>query len=108
MFCNNCESNPCICRPKSTTPVFRSTFVPQPFGITKEQFGVRLHETIKTIGAIKQLQHYLTILLDDPRALTAMREREQEARRHLAELLPDLTDKEDAEIRYRYPEVTTW
>lgn len=108
--CEGCGQNACICL-KSTTPVpptFRSTYQHLPFGITKDQFGVTLFEVIKTIGAIKQLQHYLTLLLDDPRALTVMREREQEKRRHLATLLPQLTDSEDGQIRLRYPEVTSW
>lgn len=105
--CPGCGQMSCICL-KSTTPVFRNTHVPRPFGITRDEFGRTLYETVKCIGAIKQLQHYLSILLEDPPAFTIMRQREQEARQHLAQLLPQLSDAEDAEIRYRYPEVPAW
>lgn len=107
MYCNNCEQNPCTCL-KSTTPVFRSTYQHLPFGITREQFGAHLYEAIKRVGAIKQLQRYMSLLIEDPKGLTAMREREQEQRKELAALLPKLTDNEDAEFRYRYPEVLSW
>lgn len=105
--CQSCGQSPCVCL-KSTTPVFRSTYQHLPFGITRDQFGMSLYEAIKRVGAIRQLQHYLSMLMEDPQGLTAMREREHEQRRQLAELLPRLTDKEDAEFRYRYPEVLTW
>lgn len=88
--------------------VIRSTYRPLPFGMTLDQFGRHLCDAIKYVGAIKQLQHYMSILLEDPRGLQVMREREQIQRRELAAILPTLTDKEDAEFRYRYPEVLTW
>lgn len=120
MNCPECDrlfvddQRSCVCgwgRQKAQARIedlVRSTYRPIPFGITREQFGVQLFDAIRHVGAIKQLQHYLPILVEDPKGLQAMREREQQQRRELAAILPTLTDAEDAALRQRYPEVTTW
>ena len=109
MKCGACGQHWCVCL-KSTKPILpcRETFHSQPFGITREQLGPYLYEAIKRVGAIKQLQHYMSLLMEHSGGLTAMREREQAQRRELAAILPRLTDREDAELRTQYPEVITW
>ena len=54
MTCETCGQSPCACteKPIVSPPVFRSTYQPLPFGITKEEFGLALFEAVKTASAI--------------------------------------------------------
>lgn len=56
MSCVVCDLDPCICQP-AETPVVRSTYTPQPWGIMREQFGEELYAAIITVGRILQLKH---------------------------------------------------
>lgn len=56
MSCAVCDLDPCICQPAETPPI-RSTYTPQDWGITREQFGEALYEAIVTVGRILQLKH---------------------------------------------------
>ena len=54
MYCNTCEANPCTCVRVSSPAMPRQTYKHQPFGITKEEFGLDLYEAIWLQSAIIQ------------------------------------------------------
>lgn len=108
MYCHNCESNPCSCqREKLAHPatVTRSTYQPLHDGITKEEFGINLYETIKTIGGILGIdqQRASAIHKNQQKVGKDLSTRRHTLQRTLATQLPLLTDAEMNQILARYP-----
>lgn len=116
MICASCEttifSYPCPCgytdtaKPSRGYP--RSTYQPQPTGITKEEFGLNLYETIKTIGGILGIdqQRANAIHKGEGYRVQELMTRRKALQVTLAKQLPELTDSEMDQVLARYPFVT--
>lgn len=78
-------------------------------GMTKEQFGLNLYETIKTIGGILTIDDHLEQcrLKGEGWRIQGLQQKRAVLQKQLAVQLPLLTDDEDAQIRARYPFVVT-
>ena len=105
-MCNVCEQEPCQCG-NSTAYQFRETYRPQPMGITKEEFGVQLYNTIKTIGGLLGLQEQLQAAMKKGQSLRIkeLKGRQINLRLVLADHLKTLTDDEMRQILEHYPQV---
>lgn len=73
--------------------------------ITREEFGVNLFETIKTISGIHAMRQQMNAAVHRERAdqVAGLTTRYNDARGVLAKQLPTLTDHEMAEVLCRYP-----
>lgn len=112
MFCNLCESNPCTCAPmKSRDPRAElppvQSYVPINEGqyMTKEEFGLNLYETIKTIGGIMGIdrQRAASIHKHEGFKVQGLNTRRHGLQQTLAKQLPLLTDDEMKQVLARYP-----
>jgi 2-C-methyl-D-erythritol 4-phosphate cytidylyltransferase len=83
----------------------RATYQPQPHGITKEEFGVNLYETIKTIGGILGIDRQRAAVIHGGQGykLADLNTRRQALQRTLAQQLQTLTDAEMAQVLEKYP-----
>jgi hypothetical protein len=76
---------------------------------TKDEFGLNLFEVIQTISGIHTMRQLMNVAVhkEQPKQLTALTTRYNEAREFLANQLPTLNDPEMAQILARYPDVVT-
>lgn len=108
MTCLTCENDPCTCNAsheRLPKPDVRSTYKPVPLGITKEEFGVNLYETIKIIGGMQGLQDQIAGAIhrgagDKVQGLT---DRRNALRKDLAGAMTTLTPSETMQILDTYP-----
>lgn len=113
MICASCEtiitSYPCPCgytdSVKRGSGYPRSTYTAQPTGITKEEFGLNLYETIKTIGGILGIdqQRANAIHKGEGFKVQELMPRRKALQVTLAKQLPVLNDAEMAQLLDRYP-----
>lgn len=77
-------------------------------GCTKEDFGVNLYETIKTIGGILGLeqQRAASIHYEHPEKIEDLMKRRKVLQVTLAEQLPKLKDHEMDDVLAKYPWIT--
>ncbi len=112
MYCNSCEQNPCTCQKPAAVhqplprPQVRSTYQPLPEGISLEEFGPMLFETIKLIGGMSGLQAQIATAIHEGKGykVQGFKERRESLKvtllkQHLALLTPD----ERTQIFDRYP-----
>ena len=114
MTCETCGQDLCVCvKIPSTTPIsmpaMRATYQPRPIGINKEEFGVNLYETIKTIGGLLGLeqQRVAAIHYGHKEKLTDLATRRNALRAILAKQLPTLKHDEMDRVLATYPWVVT-
>jgi hypothetical protein len=113
-YCNSCESNPCTCRKvtQGSTAVQKPTHSYQPLHggpyLTKEQLGLNLYETVKTIGGIMGIdsQRAAAIHKGEGFKLQKLNRRRLELQGFLANQLPQLSNDEMDQVLERYPWVT--
>jgi hypothetical protein len=77
-------------------------------GITKEEFGLNLYDTITTIGGIMGLdqQRAAAIHRNETRTSHALLARRRALQATLAQQLPTLNDHEMAKVLDKYPWIT--
>ena len=87
----------------------RQTYTPQPNGITKEEFGLNLYDTIFTISGIRALEEHIAVAIHQNKGykLQGLKDRRLTLKATLAKLLPTLTEEKMAQILDRYPHVVT-
>lgn len=111
MSCEHCGMDLCVCaeRVPSRFPVPYKPHVSQPPGITKEEFGLNLYETITTIGGIMGLeqQRAAAIHYEHPEKIPDLLRRRKALQITLAAQLPKLKNHELDEILVRYPWVVS-
>jgi len=92
--------------PKITTPP-SSTWGPE--SITKDEFGVNLFETIKTISGLHTIRQQLNqaVHQNDTQAQRQLATRYHEAQEWLVPQLKALTEEEWKQVQARYPDVVT-
>ena len=108
-----CDAYPCMCgygeaikgSQVDGRPASWRTYTSQPFGITKEEFGVLLYDTIQTIGGILGLDQQRAVALrcHESKKVETLLERRRVLQRTLAGQLPKLTEKELDQILAVYP-----
>ena len=108
MYCHNCESNPCTCQREHFAhpeTVVRSTYQPVQDGITKEEFGINLYETIKIIGGILGIdqQRAAAIHKHQKAKQDDLLKRRQGLQVSLAQSMPTLTPQELSQVLEKYP-----
>ena len=107
MECPRCTNDPCNCGEPldRSVPYIRSTYRELPKGITKEEFGVALYETIKIIGGILALnQHYQTaVWKEDPDAKADYQARRLRQVDRLQSQMAALSDSDAAQVALKYP-----
>lgn len=77
--------------------------------ITKDEFGLNLFETVKTISGIHTIRQQMNVAVHKelPKQLAELKTRNQESREYLANQLPTLTNHEMDQVLARYPDVVT-
>lgn len=105
MYCNACEANPCSCTRTAAPVMPRQTYITQPHGITKEEFGLNLYDTIFTISGIRALEEHIAVAIHQNKGyqLQGFKDRRLALKSTLAKLLPKLTEEEMAQTLERYP-----
>jgi hypothetical protein len=99
----------CVCTSPATrqlnTPVPYKKFLSQPDGITKEQFGESLYDTIKTIGGILGIeqQRAAAIYAGHGWKIAGLMARRTALRKTLAEQLPKINSHDMDALLLRYP-----
>lgn len=120
MNCATCDKEidayPCVCgageamqeHGKTLPPVH--SYVPLQGGpyLTKEEFGLNLYDTIKTISGLMGIdaQRAGAIHRHHGYQLQRLNARRQDLQKTLATQLPVLTEHEMAQVLARYPQVT--
>lgn len=109
MYCNSCEKNPCRCVRTPLITMTRQTYVPQPNGCTKEEFGVKLYSAVVTINGILGIQDQIAGVIHrgEDKKLQDLKARRDTLRATLAQQLPSLTALDMGELLKRYPIVAT-
>lgn len=111
MSCRICDCDPCACAPRAPTmmPIGRSTYVPQPLGITKEEFGREVYDTIKTIGGICGLHDQIAGAIHRGEGWkgSGLKDQLDALRKDLATQMPLLTPEQTVRILAAYPMVKT-
>ncbi len=109
MYCNACEINPCCCVKPPVVTMPRQTYVSQPNGCTKEEFGVTLYDAVSTLGGILGLQTQIAGVIhrEEAAKLPNLKARRDTLRATLAQQLPALTAADMGELLKRYPIVAT-
>jgi len=84
-------------------PIWKSTYRPQPLGITKKEFGLDLYECIQVISGMRQLDRMLKV---KPAHREYLKRREA-LKAEFTRYYQTLTDTDAAEVARRYPWVLT-
>lgn len=86
-------------------PAAWRTYHSQPFGITKEEFGLLLYDTIQTIGGILGLDQQRAVALrrHESKQVDTLLSRRRVLQRTLAGQLPKLTTSELDQVLAVYP-----
>ncbi len=105
------EATVCGCgwEMKSTVVPERSTYQSQPYGLTKDEFGFVLYETINTIGGIMQCRKRCSKtnrFCLKAGGLKLIQQREHELLKQLPGLMAQLSPEDVIAIVQRYPWVT--
>ena len=117
MICPDCEADyatpPCACgygtpiTPETANPLarFPRTYESLPFGITKEEFGIALYDTIKLIGGILAIDEHRAIVIykNQGYQLQALVARRRTIQQELAVQLPRLSESELDQVLQKYP-----
>lgn len=92
---------------RPNTVIFRSTEHEVPLGITREEFGVQLYNTIVLIGGLIQLRHYLGKVAMGELEPRDFKEREVKLIDQLRTALLALKPDDLTQVVRRYPWVAT-
>lgn len=114
MICPDCDREfatpPCVCgygTPLVPTagPRFREMHVTIPFGITKEEFGIPLYESLRVIGGIIGIDEQRAVAIHKSQGaqLKTLVTRRRALQHELAGLLPTLPAKALDHVLARYP-----
>lgn len=108
MSCVTCGQDLCVCAPLATMiqlPVPYRKYVVAPTGMTKEEFGLSLYETIVTIGGLLgvEQQRAAAIHLGQGSKIAELIVRRERLQRVLAAQLPRLNDSEMKQVLTAYP-----
>jgi len=110
VYCNSCEKNPCRCVRTPLVTMPRQTYVPQPDGCTKEEFGINLYDTVVTIGGILGIQDQIAGVIhreEGPRKLPDLKAKRDTLRAALAQQVTALSPADMNELLQRFPIVPT-
>lgn len=87
----------------------RQTYVPQPNGCTKEEFGVNLYDTVVTIGGILGIQDQIAGVIhrEEGKKLPDLKAKRDILRAALAQQVTALSPSDMGELLQRFPIVPT-
>ena len=75
-------------------------------GITKEEFGLNLYNTINTIGGLMAIDEHRAVAIHRGEDQASLLGRRKALQVTLASQLPTLTDGEMAQVLNKYPWIT--
>jgi hypothetical protein len=87
----------------------RQTYVPQPNGCTKEEFGVNLYDTVVTIGGILGIQDQIAGVIhrEEKQKLPDLKAKRDTLRAALSQQVTALSPADMGELLQRFPIVPT-